>query len=225
MRSRTLPGWLRRSAPATVALPPLGGRRVASILSVVVLPAPLGPRNPKISPALTVRSTPFTASTVCLRDLKVRVRPRVSIMFVLANSSLLIVMRTLGLEPAGPPATGRGGERTFEVVDRYLALPEGEGPFPGVVVIHEIYGLNRDIREICDRFAAEGYAALGVDLFAGRNRVVCMARFMADMLRGVVERYGIGDLRDAPTFRAAPPDVAASPGGAIGFRLGGRSAL
>ena len=45
--------------------------------SVVVLPAPFGPRNPNISPDLTVRSTPATASTVRLRDLNARLNPRV----------------------------------------------------------------------------------------------------------------------------------------------------
>src|SRR5207245_6846142 len=47
--------------------------------SVVVLPAPFGPRKPKISPDLTVRSTPATASTTCLRVLKTRLSPWVSI--------------------------------------------------------------------------------------------------------------------------------------------------
>src|SRR3982750_1839102 len=47
--------------------------------SVVVLPAPLGPRKPNISPGITWRSTPTTASMVRLRVLKIRRRPRVSI--------------------------------------------------------------------------------------------------------------------------------------------------
>lgn len=47
----------------------------------------------------------------------------------------------------------------------YLARPDGAGPFPGVVVVHEASGLNANIRGICGRFAEEGYAALGVDLF------------------------------------------------------------
>jgi carboxymethylenebutenolidase len=51
----------------------------------------------------------------------------------------------------------------------YLARPDGTGPFPGVVVVHEASGLNDNIRDICGRFARDGYAALGVDLFAGRN--------------------------------------------------------
>ena len=58
------PGRVRRSAPAMVASPPSGSISVASIRSVVVLPAPLGPRKPKISPSATSRSTPRTASTV-----------------------------------------------------------------------------------------------------------------------------------------------------------------
>ena len=45
---------------------------------VVVLPAPFGPRKPKISPANTVRSMPETASTMPRRLVKVRLRPRVS---------------------------------------------------------------------------------------------------------------------------------------------------
>ena len=58
----------------------------------------------------------------------------------------------------------------------YLAVPDGDGPFPGVVVVHEAFGLNDNIREICRRFADEGYVALGVDVFEGRSRSVCMAQ-------------------------------------------------
>src|SRR5260370_11289470 len=79
MRSRILSGWVARSQPATRAEPPLGGMSVASMRSVVVLPAPFGPRKPKISPRRTLRSTPTTASTTRLRLRKTRRRPRVSI--------------------------------------------------------------------------------------------------------------------------------------------------
>ena len=48
------PGSRARSAPATVAVPDVGASSVASIRSVVVLPAPLGPRKPKIAPSSTV---------------------------------------------------------------------------------------------------------------------------------------------------------------------------
>jgi len=47
-------------------------------------------------------------------------------------------------------------------LDGYLACPEGDGPFPAVVVIHEAFGLNENIKDIARRFAGEGYAALGL---------------------------------------------------------------
>ena len=46
----------------------------------------------------------------------------------------------------------------------YLSLPEGK-PKAGLVVIQEIFGVNAVMREITDRYAAMGYAALCPDLF------------------------------------------------------------
>jgi carboxymethylenebutenolidase len=107
----------------------------------------------------------------------------------------------------------------------YLALPDGPGPFPGVVVIHEAYGLNDNIREITQRFAGEGYAALAVDLFAGRSRAVCMARFMAGMLRGSLNPYGIAELKAALGYLSELSEVDAARVGAIGFCMGGGFAI
>ena len=69
----------------------------------------------------------------------------------------------------------------------HLALPPAGGPHPAVVVIHEILGLNEQIRDVADRFAGEGYAALAVDLFADRNRALCMARFMSGLLLNALD--------------------------------------
>ncbi|OLB81193.1 MAG: dienelactone hydrolase family protein [Chloroflexi bacterium] len=107
----------------------------------------------------------------------------------------------------------------------YLALPDGDGPHPGVVVIHEAYGLNDHIKDITRRFADAGYAALAVDLFTGRNRAVCMSRYMAGMLIGSVNRYGIDDLKSGLTFLAKLTDVDAQRMGAIGFCMGGGFAI
>jgi carboxymethylenebutenolidase len=49
--------------------------------------------------------------------------------------------------------------------DAYVASPDGPGPFPGVVVLQEIFGINHVIREICDALANEGYLAVAPDLF------------------------------------------------------------
>jgi len=107
----------------------------------------------------------------------------------------------------------------------YLALPDAPGPHPGVVVIHEAYGLNDNIKDIAGRFAGEGYAALAVDLFTGRNRAICMTRYMTGMLIGSVDRYGISDLKAALTHLAAMPEVDPERIGAIGFCMGGGFAI
>lgn len=50
----------------------------------------------------------------------------------------------------------------------YVAVPEGDGPFPAVILIHEWNGLSDNIRQVADQFAAEGYVAFAVDLYHGR---------------------------------------------------------
>jgi carboxymethylenebutenolidase len=56
-----------------------------------------------------------------------------------------------------------------ESVTGYLARPEGTTgeALPGVIVIHEWWGLNDNIRTMAERLAAEGYVALAVDLYGG----------------------------------------------------------
>ena len=74
-----------------------------------------------------------------------------------------------------------------------------------MVLVHEASGLNDNIQDICGRFAAEGYAALGVDLFEGRNWAVCMARMFAGGMAGNLD-YGVPALaRDGERDRACAP--------------------
>jgi carboxymethylenebutenolidase len=107
----------------------------------------------------------------------------------------------------------------------YLAFPDGVGPHPGVVVIHEAFGLNDNVRDTCRRFADEGFVALGVDLFEGRNRVVCMARMFVGGMAGNLDYYGVPALKAALVKLAHHPDVDADRIGAIGFCLGGSIVL
>jgi len=115
--------------------------------------------------------------------------------------------------------------RTESLGSSYLVLPGGPGPHPGVVVIHEASGLNDNIREICRRFAGAGYAALGVDLFEGRNRAVCMARMFAGAVAGNLDHYGVPALKASLGQLAARPDVDGTRIGAVGFCLGGSIVL
>jgi carboxymethylenebutenolidase len=107
----------------------------------------------------------------------------------------------------------------------YLARPDGDGPFPALVLIHEAYGLNDDMRRIARKFAGEGYAALAVDLFAGRNRAVCMVRFFGGMFLNALNHSGIHDLKAALDHLAAQPFVDAARLGAVGFCMGGGFAV
>ncbi|MEE4296270.1 MAG: dienelactone hydrolase family protein [Wenzhouxiangella sp.] len=51
----------------------------------------------------------------------------------------------------------------------YLAVPEGEGPFPAVILIHEWNGVVDRIRHTADAFAKHGYIAFAADLYRGRT--------------------------------------------------------
>lgn len=54
---------------------------------------------------------------------------------------------------------------------RCARVPAAEGPRPGVLVLHELWGLNDDIRTIARRLAGEGYVALAPELYGpGRSR-------------------------------------------------------
>ena len=55
-------------------------------------------------------------------------------------------------------------------IDAYLARPLGPGPFPGVIVIPEAFGLVTHIKEVTRRIAARGYVALSPELLPERAR-------------------------------------------------------
>lgn len=107
----------------------------------------------------------------------------------------------------------------------YLVYPDGDGPFPGVVIIHEAFGLNENIKDIAHRFADVGYVALAVDLFAGRNRAICMFRFMGQLLFNPLHNGSIRDLKQALTYLSELPKVDGTRLGAIGFCMGGGFAI
>ncbi|MCZ6708162.1 MAG: dienelactone hydrolase family protein, partial [Chloroflexi bacterium] len=107
----------------------------------------------------------------------------------------------------------------------YLATPDDQTqPSPSVIVIHEFFGLNDDIRRIARRFAEAGYAALAPDLHdTGGPRFLCIARTMRDLGRGNGAPFD--DLEAARLWLADRDDVDDERIGVAGFCMGGGFAL
>jgi carboxymethylenebutenolidase len=105
----------------------------------------------------------------------------------------------------------------------YLAVPPAApGPWPGVVVIHEAFGLNDDIRRKADELAAHGYLALAPDLYDGKSWVMCIRAAIRQLRAGQGPAFTALDA--ARSFLTARPDCTGK-AGVIGFCMGGGFAL
>jgi carboxymethylenebutenolidase len=121
-----------------------------------------------------------------------------------------------------PPARGQAidvaGTRA------YLSLPpDAKPPLPGVVVIHEWWGLNEHIKHWTDRLAEDGYAALAVDLYGGKVATTPDEAMAA--MKAVDETKSIEALRAAHRFLVTDARVAAPRTGSIGWCFGGAYSL
>lgn len=105
----------------------------------------------------------------------------------------------------------------------YLARPDGDGPFPGVVVIQEWWGVEDHIKSVADRLAGEGFAALAPDLYRGQvAEEPDEARKLAMMLS---RDQAIKDIQGAADYLIAQPFVAPKKVGVMGFCMGGGLAM
>ncbi|TGD75698.1 dienelactone hydrolase family protein [Mangrovimicrobium sediminis] len=103
-------------------------------------------------------------------------------------------------------------------LDAYLATPEGEGPWPGVVIIHDIFGLTPVATGHADWLASEGFMAIAPDLYSWGGTLKCVKATMSDMLKGEGAAFD-----DIDTVRQWLSDQAGCSGqiGVIGFCMGG----
>lgn len=113
----------------------------------------------------------------------------------------------------------------------YVARPEGEGPWPAVVVIQEIFGVNAVMRGTCDRLAGEGYLAVCPDLFWRLEPgidITDQTQAEWDQAMGYLQRFdtdkGIEDIRATIDFVRDRPECDGKVG-AVGYCLGGKLAF
>ncbi|WP_427129412.1 dienelactone hydrolase family protein [Pseudarthrobacter sp. S9] len=108
------------------------------------------------------------------------------------------------------------------VLRGYLAAPEGDGPFPAVLMIHEAFGLNDITVRHADRMAAAGYLTLAVDLFSDGGARRCLVSTMRALAAAKGRAF-----TDLATARAWLLESGRTTGkiGVIGFCMGGGFAL
>ena len=114
-----------------------------------------------------------------------------------------------------------GQDVTFDVngksANGYLALPS-QADAPGVLVLHAWWGLNQIFRNLCERLAAEGFAAFAPDLNEGRvARTIDEAKETMSSLDGQ-RKYDVA--MAALDFLRARPEVQKEPVSLIGFSMG-----
>jgi carboxymethylenebutenolidase len=105
----------------------------------------------------------------------------------------------------------------------FLALPEGKGPFPGLVVIHEWWGRNDQIKAVTADFARAGYAALAVDLY--RGAVTASFDEAPKLMNGLDRARAGSDLEEAFEYLSGRPDVRKGRVGSVGWCMGGGYSL
>ncbi len=150
---------------------------------------------------------------------------------------LLIVVAVLAIFLVGSVAVDAltGGNRVAELtntvipnaaghpVNAYVAMPEGDGPFPAVIMLHEFWGLKPEIIGKAEALADEGYLVVAPDMYRGQTtnwlpRAIYLALT-------VPEAQALGDLDPVFRWLQEQPNVDPARIVAMGFCYGGGKAL
>lgn len=135
-------------------------------------------------------------------------------------AAFILVLSIASLSADGKPVTYKSGDETVNAV---LYTPQGKGPFPALVVIHEWWGLNDWVKEEASKLADQGYVALAIDLY--RGKVATTPDEAHQIMRGVPEDRANRDLLAASAFLGAQKNVDPKRIGSIGWCMGGGYAL
>src|SRR5579864_5916348 len=124
-----------------------------------------------------------------------------------AQTTLLIAFCCCALLPAAFAATSQdvSYKSGDETVHSLLFTPPGKGPFPGIIVIHEFWGLNDWVKEQASKLADQGYVALALDLY--RGKVATSPDEAHELMRGVPEDRANRDLEAAFHYLESQPNL------------------
>lgn len=104
----------------------------------------------------------------------------------------------------------------------FLVALDGAGPFPAVIVIQEIWGLNDHIKDVAGRFAGEGYVALAPDIYSREGTPATQTlEALRPFMMAIPESRIIQDLKAAVAFLKGMPSVSRDRIGVVGFCIGG----
>src|SRR5882757_4267136 len=114
--------------------------------------------------------------------------------------ALIFFASTLSFAATGKDVSYKSGDDTVNAV---LYTPKGNGPFPGLVVIHEWWGLNDWVKDQASKLSDQGYAALAIDLY--RGKVADNPGMAHELMRGVPEDRALRDLHAAVEYLKSQP--------------------
>ena len=142
---------------------------------------------------------------------------------------LFVAALVMGSSLAGvraAPARSAAPETSFVQVGSgehtagaFVAWPAGEKPAPAIIVVHEWWGLNDQIREVARRLSSQGYLAIAPDLYHGK--VASDPMKPHELMRGLEKPEALETLEAAAAWARAQPRSAKSRIGVIGFCMGG----
>jgi carboxymethylenebutenolidase len=139
------------------------------------------------------------------------------------NAVLCVLLLLLSISAVAATSKTVSYKSGDETVQGVLYTPEGKGPFPGIIVIHEWWGLNDWVKDQATKLSDLGYVTLAIDLY--RGKVATTPDLAHEIMRGLPEDRAKRDLHAAFDYLASQPNVKKDRIGAIGWCMGGGFAL